>query len=267
MQVFRNIPRVLASLLAVSLAGCANLRDTTTDQVDGRSIEYVLVRHDTPPVVFENGLGASLDTWAYVLPDIARDATAFAYNRPGYGRSEPVSTPRDGMHIVDELRALLRGKGLTPPYILVGHSLGGLYMQFFARRYPDEVAALILVDSSHPMQFRGKGSLENWPAWARLIFGVASTPAQKEELNAVNATGDAILALPPPSGKPVIVLSAQQGMDARSEFAEDIAEKRLDIARLYPGSKQVWVDSGHGIPLENPDAVVAAIRAVLPRKR
>ena len=156
-----------------------------------------------------------MNTWSYVFPEISRDATAFAYNRPGYGQSESAATPRDGMHVVDELRALLRSKGLTPPYILVGHSLGGLYMQLFARRYPDEVAALILVDSSHPMQFRGKGSLGNWPAWARLIFGVASTPTQKEELDAVNATGDAILALPPPTGKPVIVLSAGREVDTR----------------------------------------------------
>jgi pimeloyl-ACP methyl ester carboxylesterase len=263
---FRNTSRlgqILAPLLAAALAGCATLHDASTEQIEGRRVEYLLVRHDTPAVVFENGLGGTFNWWAKVIPEISNDVTAFAYNRPGYGNSETTSSPRDGTHIVDELRSLLRSKGLTPPYVLVGHSLGGLYMQLFARRYPDEVAALILVDSTHPAQMKGKGSVENWPGWARLLFGATASSVTKDELNAANATGETILSLPPLKGKPVIVLSALQPMDAKSEIAEDAAEKRLDIARLHPGSKQIWVDSGHGIPLENPDAVIAAIREVL----
>ena len=73
------------------------------------------------------------------------------------GRSDPADSPRDGGHVVDELRALLSAQDLKPPYVLVGHSLGGLYMQLYARRYPDEVSALVLVDSTHPNQFKGAG--------------------------------------------------------------------------------------------------------------
>lgn len=259
----KRIARCFSLLLALALASCATLPDANTAQVDGRRVEYKLVRHDTPAVVFENGLGASFNTWAEVFPEISRDATAFAYNRPGYGQSAPVSAPRDGMHIVDELRALLQSLELMPPYVLVGHSLGGLYMQLFARRYPEEVAALVLLDSTHPSQFRGKGSLENWPDWARLLFNITSSPIQQAELNAVNATGDAVLALPAPAGKPIIVLSAREETNNSSEFSKDVAEKRRDIARLYPGSKQIWVDGGHNIPLENPDATIAAIRAAI----
>lgn len=72
------------------------------------------------------------------------------------------------------------------------------------------------------------------------------------------------MALPTVSGKPVIVLSALQPTEERSTLADDSNAKRRDIARLYPGAKQIWVDSGHGIPLEKPDAVVSAIRDVLP---
>jgi pimeloyl-ACP methyl ester carboxylesterase len=69
-----------------------------------------------------------------------------------------------------------------------------------------------------------------------------------------------VLRLPAFAGKPVIVLSALQPMRKKSALADDTNEKRKDIARLYPGSTQIWGDSGHVIPLEKPEAVIAAIR-------
>lgn len=256
----------VAMLMLALLSGCATLEGKSTENVEGRRVEYALVRHGNGAVVFENGLGGKIDWWAKVFPDIAQDTTAFAYNRPGYGQSDLVSTPRDGRHVVDELRALLKDKGVHPPYVLVGHSLGGLYMQLFVRRYPDEVSALVLVDSTHPAQFQGDGAPENWPAWFRFLFSLATSAVEKEEMNAINATGEEILNLPPPSGKPVIVLSALQPMKEKSTLANDANAKRKDLVRLYPGAKQIWVDSGHAIILEKPESVISAIREVLPAK-
>jgi len=250
-------------LFVVAVSGCASLSNVRTEQIDSRQVQFALVKHSTETVVFENGLGGRLNWWAKVFPVISKDTTAFTYNRPGYGKSDPVSTPRDGMHVVDELRTLLQSKGLRPPYVLVGHSVGGLYVQLFARRYPEEVSALVLVDSTHPEQFTGKGSPENWPMWFRLAFGMWTSAVEKEEFDAVNSTGESVLRLPTVTGKPVIVLSALRPMEEKSALADHANTKRQDIARLYPGARQIWVDSGHGIPLEKPESVVAAIREVL----
>jgi len=76
-------------------------------------------------------------------------------------------------------------------------------------------------------------------------------------------TGKQVLDLPTLSGKPVFVLSASKPLEEKSAVADDANAKRKDIASLYPGSKQVWVDSGHTIPLEKPEAIVAAIREAL----
>jgi pimeloyl-ACP methyl ester carboxylesterase len=214
-------------------------------------------------VVFENGLGGTLDWWAKVWPEAAKDASALAYNRPGYGRSDAVDTPRDGDHVVAELRDLLKVQKLDPPYVLVGHSLGGLYMQLFARQYPDEVQALILVDSTHPEQLRGKGGQSQWPAWVRVGFNLMSSDVAKQELHALDATGQRVLGLPAPTGVRVWVLSALRPMQERSALADDANEKRIALAALYPGAKQIWVDSGHGIPLEKPETVVSAVREAL----
>lgn len=248
------------SFLVALLSGCASLPDARTEQIDGRQVEYALSRHNTHPVVFENGLSGKIEWWREVLPAISADTTTFVYNRPGYGNSDPVSTPRDGAHIVEELRSLLKSQHLEPPYILVGHSLGGLYMQLFARRHPEEVSALILVDSTHPRQLDGDSALEKQPFWVRGILAVAITGSAKEELDLLSQTGMQVLSLPTVKDKPVYVLTASQPLHERSKVADDANEKRKDLVRLYPGATQVWVDSGHGIPLEKPESIITVIR-------
>lgn len=256
--------RLMAAFcLLLALSGCASVSGVTTSSLDGRKVEHVVAGVGTPVVVFENGLGGRLQWWAEVLPAIARETTVFAYNRAGTGSSTEASTPRDGDAITEELRRNLRDIGMAPPYVLVGHSLGGLYMQLYARRYPQEVAGLVLVDSTHPEQLNGAGAKDNWPTWMKLMFDFSLSSAASRELEALPATGAAVLALPPFTGKPVVVLSAQKPMNETSALARDANAKRSDIVRLHPGAKQVWVDSGHAIPLEKPDAVIAAIREVL----
>lgn len=252
---------------ALLISGCASLPDTRMDRLGGQRVEYALAGKGEPVVVFENGLGGTLDWWARVFPELAKDTTAFVYNRPSYGDSAPVVTPRDGEHVVAELRTVLRDRGLRPPYVLVGHSLGGLYMQLFARGHPEEVAALVLVDSTHPDQLKGAGAKDNWPAWARAGFSLLASSTTQAELEGVDATGEAVLALPPTAAKSVIILAALRPMENKSALADDANAKRRDLARLYPGAEVRWVDSGHGIPLEAPDAVIAAIRDALRQTR
>ncbi len=253
----------IAVLIGSLLAGCTSLPNSALEKIGNRNVEFALTRHDTPAVVFENGLGGRMEWWKKVWPEISNDTATFAYNRPGYGNSDPVATPRDGLHIVDELRALLRDKGMKPPFILVGHSMGGLYMQLYARLHPEEVRALILVDSTHPQQLDGDGALEKQSFVVRGLLGILVTGTAKDELNLLPQTGKQVLDLPTVSGTPVFVLSASKPLEEQSAVVDDANAKRKDMARLYPGSKQIWVDSGHGIPLEKPEAVVAAIREAL----
>ncbi|GBG02798.1 hypothetical protein AZSI13_21250 [Azospira sp. I13] len=249
-------------LAATLLSGCASLPNAKLEKLGQQQVEMALTRHGTPPVVFENGLGGRMEWWAKVLPGLT-DTTTFAYNRPGYGNSDAVTTPRDGQHIVDELRALLQAQRMKPPYILVGHSLGGLYMQLYARRYPDEVGALILVDTAHPRQLEGEGALEKQSLLTRGLLGALVTGSAREELDLLPQTGRQVLELPTVTGKPVFVLSAAKPLEEQSPVADDANTKRRDIARLYPGAKQIWVESGHAIPLEKPEAIIAAIREAL----
>lgn len=261
----RRSSRIAATLLVtiLSVGGCASMGGVATSVLAERQVEHILAGKGMPAVVFENGLGGRLEWWSKVLPDIATETTVFAYNRPGIGASAPATTPRDGVTVVEELRATLRAKGIAPPYVLVGHSIGGLYVQLYARRHPYEVAGLVLVDSTHPEQLSGAGAREKWPGWVKLVIDLASPEVAQAELDALPATGAALLALPPFTGRPVTVLSASRPMIETSELARDGNAKRIDILRLNPGARQVWVDSGHAIPLEKPEAIVGAVREIL----
>jgi pimeloyl-ACP methyl ester carboxylesterase len=261
----RTIPIAAAFLVAV--CGCASLPDTRTKQLDARRVEFVPSIRQTPAVVFENSLGGAMEWWVKVLPALDSDTTTFAYNRPGYGNSTAVDAPRDSDHIVAELRALLLSEGLQPPYVLVGHSPGGLYMQLFARRHPNEVTALVLVDATHPRQLDGDGAMEKQSFWVRGLVSALVTGTARDELNLLATTGDRVLQLPKLKDKPVFVLSASEPMKETSDLARFSNEKRVDIAKLYPGSHQIWVDRGHAIPLDRPEAVASAIKAALAESR
>jgi pimeloyl-ACP methyl ester carboxylesterase len=103
-------------------------------------------RPGVPTVVFESGLGSPIEAWGTVPSDIAGSARIVAYERAGIGKSEPGQEAPTIKHIVTELRALLTKLEAPPPYVLVGHSLGGAITHVFAAMFPTEVAGLVYVD-------------------------------------------------------------------------------------------------------------------------
>lgn len=103
-----------------------------------------------PTVVFDAALGASSLSWSLVQPDVVTFARTCVYDRAGFGWSERGPLPRTAGRAADELHLALGRAGERPPYVLVGHSYGGLVMRVFAARYPQEVTGLVLVDPAHP---------------------------------------------------------------------------------------------------------------------
>jgi pimeloyl-ACP methyl ester carboxylesterase len=122
-----------------------------------------------PAVVFDAALGGSSLSWTFVQPAVAEFTTACTYDRAGFGWSDAGPMPRTAGRIAAELHDLLTGANVPAPYVLVGHSFGGLTMRAFASRYDQEVAGLVFVDPAHPEDWREPSAADR----ERLQRGVA----------------------------------------------------------------------------------------------
>ncbi len=117
--------------------------------VGGYSLHlYCTVEGGAPPVVMDSGLGGTMLDWQLVQPEVTKFTRVCTYDRAGMGWSERGAQPRTSQQFVEELHALLGNAGVEGPYVLVGHSLGGVNVQLFASQYPDDVAGMVLVDSA-----------------------------------------------------------------------------------------------------------------------
>lgn len=120
--------------------------------VDGRKMHIDCTGQGSPTVILDSGLGDTYLSWQKVQPEIAKFVQVCSYDRAGIGYSDPSSQPRTSRVIASELRGLLQAAHVAPPYILVGHSMGGYDVRVYAGMYPKEVAGMVLVDASHPDQ-------------------------------------------------------------------------------------------------------------------
>lgn len=260
------LPLFALCLSLVANAAFAAPPVPAVDTIAGRQVESLTIRHPASKevVVFESGSRNTIEKWGRVPEQLALGATVFAYNRPGYGNSEAASTARDGRTIVEELRAVLRHKGLKPPYVLVGHSLGGLYMQLFARAYPEEVKGLVLVDSLYPRMVK---KADDFPLMTRLAGQLAFSRTVWREIEKIDETGEMILALESIDDKPIVRLVNQP--TSSTAIAVDFGAFRMDevtrkqVRALYPKARTVIADSSHQMALTSPEIVAAAVRQVL----
>jgi len=121
--------------------------------IGGFRLHLNCIGQGTPTVVMDAGGGAPSITWGLVPSEIAKFTRVCTYARAGLGWSDPnPRISRNSQQSVDELHSLLTKAGINPPYILVGHSLGGVNMRLYASQYPEDVVGLVLVDSSHENQ-------------------------------------------------------------------------------------------------------------------
>lgn len=107
-----------------------------------------------PAVLLEAGLSCPLEAWSWIQPALARTAPVISYDRAGLGGSDPRPGPRPASAMIDDLDAMLAAISVPGPYLLVGHSFGGLLVRAFAARHPEQVAGVVLVDASHPDQLK-----------------------------------------------------------------------------------------------------------------
>ena len=126
-------------------------------------------RNNKPTLVIEAGAGGHSEYYHWLGEGLSDSMRVVRYDRAGIGYSELSDGPRDSETIADELHTLLEKTGESPPYILAGHSHGGHYIRVFKQRYPNEVAALVLIDSGHPDEHE-RLNLPPSPSWLNSVY-------------------------------------------------------------------------------------------------
>ena len=225
-----------------------------------------------------------------VLPGVAQFTRVCAYDRPGtyasigeddfISRSDPVAQPRTAPEVVADLHALLQAAEVPGPYVLAGHSLGGLFARLYAATYPNEVIGLVLVDA-YSERLEGLMSPEQWQALVRLNQGVGTDKVlpipgygdvETLRWGGDNAVVRAAVAASPLRPMPLAVLGHGRPF-AEAEDAPGFKPGELegfflagnaDLATLVPKARfTVATESGHDIHQDQPELVTESIRQVV----
>ncbi len=215
----------------------------------------------TPAVILEGGFGVGIASWSPVQREIATFTQVVSYDRAGLGQSDSGPTPRDAKQVATELHTALQKAGIKPPYVLVGHSLGGPYVRVFANMYPNEVAGLVLVDPAQEA-FHLWTKTNPLPGFKEEMARMATAPeSQRNEYAAVDATYEQARTAKIPAGVPVTLISAMQDESMPVEVRKVWAEKHKEWIQKVPGGKLIIAaKSGHFIQGQEPALVVNAIR-------
>jgi pimeloyl-ACP methyl ester carboxylesterase len=313
--------RIIVGLLAIValLAVCGfvyqnigEARDRRFNPMPGQRVEVTaagssLYMHiycsgqGTPTVVLDSGLGDSFISWEKVQPQIAKFTRVCSYDRAGIGYSDPSPRARTSEVIAEELHALLQAAQVPPPYVLVGHSMGGYDVRVFTGRYRSEVAGVVLVDSSHPDQEKRlpvelSGMEASWMREAEFLaftmpFGIPrllglcdDNPVARavecnfhtaregmKEMQAVHESAAQAEASDSLGDLPLVVLSHDPDKPS-AELPADLVKPTNDawekmqeeMAHLSTrGTQSIVKGSAHYIQVDRPDAVIDAIRTVV----
>jgi pimeloyl-ACP methyl ester carboxylesterase len=266
--------------------------------VDGHRLHLRCTGAGAPTVVLEPGAGEMSSNLGWIAPAVAPDTRVCVYDRAGRGWSEPADSAQDGAQIVTDLHTLLQRGNVPGPYVLAGHSFGGLYVLTFAARYPNEVAGMVLVDSTAPASAARPGTpspghggsddamsrvsalvsaaarLGLGRLYAQSAFG-SLPPRSRDEVRASDATASTLrstideyvqatasseqaAALRDFADKPLIVLTAGSGHDAAWSTAQD------RMARLSTNSVHRIIDGAtHEDLITNQKDAAATTQAIL----
>jgi pimeloyl-ACP methyl ester carboxylesterase len=259
----------------------------------------------SPTVILESGLGDTYVSWRMVQPQIAQFARVCSYDRAGLGFSDSSSQPRTSKVMAEELHALLAAANVAPPYVLVGHSMGGFNVRLFSSLYRNEAAGVVLVDSSHPEQEnRLPPELKNMEgSWLReaefleytMPLGIprlldlcetdpvprtaeCNFHSQREnvaELKAFPESAAETAAAGTLGDLPLAVLShdpEKPSADLPGDLAKptnDAWEKmQEELAHLSTrGTQAIARGSAHYIQIDRPEVVIAAVRTTVDQSR
>lgn len=232
--------------------------------VDGEAVEYVRGGTGSPAIVLINGSGGPIEGWHRVFAGLEPLGTVVGYNRSGVGKSSKPSAPQTASAMVATLRALLAAIDIGPPWVLVGHSFGGLVANLLARTEPTLVAGVVLLEASTPEDIRSMPALEGPIArvvnrWLGVLF---PTDSRSEAANAGRSAAEVAAAPPFPAVPLTVVTGCKPALPWLVPAAAQAARAahQRGLVGLSPLGRHVLAErSGHFPQFSEPELVVRVV--------
>lgn len=270
----------IAELDGVSAVPVIDDLPTRMIDVGGRRLAFFCSGRGSPVVVLETGLGAESNEWAPVQRAIRVLTRVCSYDRAGRRASDRASSPRNAAEMVDDLHKLLEAAEVPGPYVLVGHSFGGLLMRLYASQHRDRVAGIVLVDSMHEDQFDVFGKMFPPPTPADPLVlretrafwtGGWRDPASTEERIDLVSSISEVRRVVSLGNIPLHVITAGTFLNQslipsarRAELQRRWEDLQKQFLKLSSRATQSIVhSSGHFVQRDDPQVVIDAIRAVI----
>ena len=230
----------------------------TLVDVGGYRLRVQCLGSGEPTVVMDSGLDADRYTWGIVPGNVSRFARVCTYDRAGIGESDAGAHPRTSQQIVQEFDRLLKNAKIPSPYILVGHSFGGINMRLYASQHPDTIVGLVLVDASQEDQFERSVKFMTPDEQAE---DLQHECGNNEEGVDVLASYEQVRNTHLSPSLLLTVLSAENDYDCSEQAAAQLhLELQAKLAQLVPAGELVIVkNTGHWIQNDQPQVVIQAI--------
>jgi pimeloyl-ACP methyl ester carboxylesterase len=256
------------AMAAGALAAVSTLALEKKVDVGGFKLNLRCAGEGSPIVVLDSGAGDTSATWDWVIPDVKKFTRVCAYDRAGLGKSAAGPKPRSAERISGELHNLLRRAGMLPPYVLAGHSAGGLNVRLYAARFPDEIAGLVLVDATQEDFPKMEAAILTQAEREKTRTAVANAPeAVRDEIEAIPLSVEELRRAGPPPAVPVAIITAFHETESE-KFRKAWIELQDRLAATYPGASRILATkSGHYVPFDEPELVVDTIRKIVEEAR
>ncbi len=238
--------------------------------IGDRGLYYSLAGSGKPTVILEAGLGDHSVSWTHIQAEVARFTSVLTYDRANLGESDSAPTPRTCRDMVSDLSALLKNAGIKPPYVLVGHSFGGLIVRLFASQYPTGVTGMVLVDASHEDRTAGFEKVLSNELIAR-NRAYLSDPSRNDEFVDRIPSEQQVRDARRIFDFPLVILSRglpdpPDAVWPSAALQQVEQELHRDYLNLSAQSSLIIAEkSGHDIHKNQPELVIEAIRIVLGR--
>jgi pimeloyl-ACP methyl ester carboxylesterase len=231
--------------------------------VGGHKLYLLSYGKNKPAVILESGIGdgGTNSGWDVVQREVKDFAQVCLYDRAGLGKSDKGPDPRNTIQIANELHALLESAKIDPPYILVGHSMGGLHIQTYAMLYPEDIAGMVFVDPT-PKELVDTLTAEQLE---NLILAGAPQAVLDETGQGLNESIPIFKSLPPLPDVPVVVITSSytgEGEVTLSQWEELKGYHQNLSDEVSDGTHIIATKSGHYIQMDEPDLVIDAIQSV-----